>query len=913
MTVVVCALFFVSGAAALVFEALWFHQAGLAFGNGVWSAAITLAAFMAGLAAGNGLAARHGPRLRRPLRAYAALEVAIAAGGVAAVYGLPRVGAALAPTMGELATQPGVLGTLRFVGAFAVMLLPTTAMGATLPLLIRALLRVNPSFGSALGRLYGWNTIGAVAGVLTAELLLIERLGITGSAITAAALDLLVAGVALRLSTTIDPGAPEQPTRTSMLPTRWLLAAGLGGASMLALEVVWFRLLRLVQAGSALVFAVMVAVVLAGIGLGGLLAGRLSRRWPGMHRHVCLVGWVAGVAVVACYRLLWPTLLAVGGDQHHDMLRLVVYGGVLMLPTAILSGILFTWLGETVQEQVGLASRSTGLLTLANTTGAAMGSLVGGFVLLPMLGIESALALLASSYGALALLLPHPSRRHLIAAAAWGLAMLLFPRGHLEDTYFAHVLAPYRGQLVEVRQSPIQTAFLVRTDRFGAPFSYRLATDHHSMSSTDPLSQRYMKLFVWLPVALRPDPERALVISYGVGSTAKALVGTRSLRHIDVVDISRDILELSPRVHGDADPLTDPRVHVHVEDGRFFLQTSPERYDLVTGEPPPPKEAGVVNLYTREYFALLRGKLRPGGVASYWLPVHALTDSDTRAIMAAFCEVFDDCTLWSGGGLDWILLGTRELDHAPSIDAFSAPWRDPDLRVDLHDRGLETPAQLAALFLGGTADLRAWTTGVDPVTDDHPRRIGTDPVWVHTFSQFYADVMDPAQIPARFAASPFVARMLPPEARDDPPFEAQAIINGAHLPVYRTIRRWSGLDQILGDTSFEVPVLWLLGSDPIEQNILEARAVDPSDPAARYARAVGQLARRTPAALETLRGLREEPAAVPLLLYVACREGELDSLRELEAAYRAGRPDTDLLDVLDRRCPTQPPVVVGTP
>ncbi len=171
-----------------------------------------------------------------------------------------------------------------------------------------------------------------------------------------------------------------------------------------------------------------------------------------------------------------------------------------------------------------------------------------------------------------------------------------------------------------------------------------------------------MKLFVYLPVALHPDPRSALLISYGVGSTAKALTDTAGLETIDVVDTSRDVLEMNRIVYPDPGslPLADPRVRVHIEDGRFFLQTTSKRFDIITGEPPPPKHAGIVNLYTREYFALVRDRLREGGIATYWLPVHALTESDSKAILRAFCDVFEDCTLWDGSPLNWIMMGTRD-------------------------------------------------------------------------------------------------------------------------------------------------------------------------------------------------------------------------------------------------------------
>jgi spermidine synthase len=888
-------MFFGSGAAALVFETLWFHQAALAFGSGVWSAAVTLAAFMAGLALGNVWASRSAARVLRPLRFDAALELAVALGGSIVVVALPALGALLAPMMGGLAGSETALGLVRFTAVFVAILVPTTAMGATLPVLVRALVRANPDFASVLGSLYGWNTLGAVTGLLAAELLLIEAIGVRGSAVVAAVIDLAIAAAALRMR---EPSETPAPTpRSPKVPLRWLVAAALGGASMLALEVVWFRLLRLVHGGTTLVFALLVSLVLVGIGLGGLLAGRMSRRFPRAHEHVASVAFLAGIAVVIGFRSHWPIYLGVDAIERHDLPRLLVCGATLMLPVAVLSGVLFTWLGKAVDERLGVPARSAGLLTLANTMGAAIGSLVAGFVLLPLAGIEAAIAIAAAAYGCIGLLSLR-GRSWIAGAALWAVALASFPRGHLADTYFAAIAKRYGGEIVAVREGPIQTAFVVRRDRFGQPFSLRLATDHHSMSSTDPQSLRYMKLFVWLPLALGPAPRRALLISYGVGNTAAALVATKTLEHIDVVDISADILALSPILQSVADPLEDERVAAHVEDGRFFLQTTGETYDLITGEPPPPREASVVNLYTREYFGLVRARLSTGGMVSYWLPAHALSDDDTRAIMGAFCGVFEDCSLWSGAGLDWILIGTNGDAVAREAD----PFDDAAMRTEMAARGIEDPAQLVALFLAGPDDLRRWAAS--PVTDDFPRRIGNEPIWVHTFSKLYAEVMDPVRVRERFASSELLARWVPAaERRAAERFLAtNAAITAAFLPVYRTVDRWTELDTILGETELTTAPLWILRSDPIEQRLATSASSD--DPEVRLARAIGMVARRDPGALDGLTALTDDATVgattTVLAVFVACRAGDAGVVQRLRET--ATKVDAKLVTFLDRRC-----------
>src|SRR5262245_19200969 len=184
------AIFFASGAAALIFEVVWFHRAGLVFGNDLWSTTLVLSTYMGGLALGNALVVAYGHRIRQPLRTFAFLEAAVAVTGVAVTYGLPQLTRVLVPLFQQLSTHPQFSNGARSLIAFAALMLPTTAMGATLPDIVAALCRWETEFGSVIGRLYGWSTLGAVAGVVTTEILLLPRLGVAGTAWFAAALDI---------------------------------------------------------------------------------------------------------------------------------------------------------------------------------------------------------------------------------------------------------------------------------------------------------------------------------------------------------------------------------------------------------------------------------------------------------------------------------------------------------------------------------------------------------------------------------------------------------------------------------------------------------------------------------------------------------------------------------------------------
>ena len=846
MSLALSLLFFVSGAAALIFETLWFRQAGLSFGNGVWASSIVLGSFMAGLALGNGLAAWAGGRILRPIRFYAAVEAVIAISGVALVWLLPRLGEFLAPLLQTLEGAPLLLNFFRLGSGFLLLLVPATAMGATLPLLVKALLAHDTNFGAALGRLYGWNTLGAVVGALAGEGVLLEGVGIYGTAFVAGALDLGAALGALALARTLEAqistATAPSPARLTVTALRCCAAAFVAGGIFLAFEVVWFRFLSLFVWPTPVTFALMLAVVLSGIGLGGFAGGRSLRRFPDAHAHARTLAFAAGVVSVASYGGFALVVEPYGLSYLQKPRHILWLSAALMLPLSLVTGCLFTWIGAALDRVVSPETRSAGWLVLANTLGAGLGSLLAGFVLLPFLGMSVSFLVLAAMYGGVALSLPgRPAEREsrvpralgYAAAAGYGLALLLFPLDAMEDRYLARVVERYSigrdVELVARREGRTETIQYMAEPYLGERLYLRMLTDGFSMSASDERGRRYMKLYVWWPVALAEPPQSALLISFGVGSTAKALTDTKSLFHIDVVDISREVLDLASVVFPDdaENPLHDPRVTVHVDDGRYFLRSTSRRYDLITGEPPPPKMSGIVNLYTREYFELVYDHLNEGGIHTYWLPVHSLTVADAKSIIAAYCAVFEDCSLWNGNGLDWMLVGTRGARWHRSAERLRAFFEDPEVRPELVATGIERPEQLGALFLADADGLRARVADVPPLTDAWPKRLSSDPGTGHR-SAFLA-WMEPDAAHAAFLASAFVRKLWPPELDEAAAraFAWQRVINGIssrERVETSLVERIRDLHRVLTTTDLETLPLWLMGSGSDQQRIVRARA-----------------------------------------------------------------------------------------
>jgi len=921
-----------SGAAGLIFQIVWLYECGLAFGNSLWAATIVLSSFMGGLALGNALVARFDRPQTRSLRFYAVLEFVVGMSGLALTYALPLVSRVLGPLTAAIGTDLWLVNLVRLGAAFAILVVPATAMGATLPVAVGAICPDPERFGRVLGHLYGWNTLGAVGGVVCAELLLVRYAGVKGAAWTAATLDFAAAAIAVRLGVRAPAPAGRTPARRAPADkkepppsTTWPLlgAAFLAGGALVALEVVWFRFLTMYVLSTTLAASLMLATVLAGIGLGGLAASLWLRRRPGAAVHAAIVALVAGCLTVWAYAAFgWST----SGTQIAAWPHVLWLAAALTAPTSLLSGMLFTLLGDAIEramavEACDVQSRATAWLTLANTAGAMCGPPFAAFVLLPAVGMEGAFFALALVYLAVAALaigiglrgvLVRPRRALIAAGVVFALTFVRFPFGSMRDRYFvrsAHAYAGDGSTMVAVREGASNTVFLMRQAWLGKPVYDRLITDGFSMSGTAVQGMRYMRAFAYWPMLLHLAPlKRALVVCYGVGVTAQAVDDIASLDSIDVVEISRDVVAMSDVIYaGRRPPLDDPRVRLHIEDGRHFLQTTADRYDLITGEPPPPRTPGAVNIYTREYFQLLYDRLAEGGIATYWVPV-ARPDpgTDVDTIIRAFCDVFDDCSLWNATPFDFMLVGTRHAQGPLSEEQFARPWVTPGLEARLREIGFEQPEEIGATFLGDRSYLRELTNVTPPLVDDYPQRLVpapsrpslSDPGYGsdRAVAEHYQSVIDPERARRRFLSSAFIRRLWPERLvpRTEQAFAYQRIVNRVFWEGGKPMRQIEDLHFLLTKTSLRTLPLWCLGSDEAKQRIAETAADAPG--ATAYARALRAFTGRGYRAASDYLAEAERlgvggPTVRALHAYALCLAGDLEGARSLARGIQPADAD----------------------
>jgi hypothetical protein len=411
------------------------------------------------------------------------------------------------------------------------------------------------------------------------------------------------------------------------------------------------------------------------------------------------------------------------------------------------------------------------------------------------------------------------------------------------------------------------------------------------MSATNPYGQRYMRLFAYLPLAFRPQSEDVLLISYGCGVTADAFLHGSHVKRMDVVDISKEVFALADFYSSISysNPLRDPRVRAVVQDGRFFLQASPRQYDIISGEPPPPKVAGSVNLYTEQFFSLMNSRLKEGGIASFWLPINQLKVEEAKAILRAFHNAFPNSSVWAGPNQDWIMMGIKGPGRSVSEEEIRRLWREPATGADLSRIGIEVPQQLGALFLMDGEEIDRITHDVAPLTDNYPKRLSDAP-WddeaSHRFAMTYMEALPALQ---RFLHSSLVSAVWP-ETLNQSMESFFVIRESRYLSDRMGSNKLAELDLYLRHSGLRIPVLEVLRSDGFRLAIAERVAKKSQTPPLETIPDLigGALARRDIKGAIQLLETKNDRGVFSLndtflLTYLYCLNGDVEKAEALAA------------------------------
>lgn len=705
---VLFALFYVSGIAGLIYQVLWLRRLSLIFGVTVYAASTVLAAFMAGLAIGSALSSRVLRRGLSPLMAFGIAEILVGITGLLSPV-LLDVASALYSALHQSGTDSlTVLTVARLLSSFAILVVPTAMMGVTLPLLSAAV-----AMPSRIGVLYGVNTLGAMTGTLLSGMILIPAIGIQNAFLLAASLNVAVGLIAMWMArAAANPavaGHHGPPSATavseqvvfnsSRIDERSLLVVvAVSGFASLGLEIVWFRLMLQFVIATTQAFTAMLATVLAGIAVGGLIAAWLLRR---ARDHAPTLGVVQGLTGLAAAGsmtfLLWTV------EQGWRTMALWPAVIIAIFPSALFMGVGFPL-------ALGMAGHArVGPLYAVNVAGAIAGSLAAGFVLLPRIGSVNALIVLAGLLVLSGLWLMLARRRWLAAAAV--VAAFVYLANDFPDPFKIAINRRYRDNLMEFwRHEGPQTAVSVRASQF----QHVLYLDGLHQANDQPEMVRLHRAIGHLPMVLHGDPRQVLVVGMGGGATPGA-VSQYPRAQVQIVELAEGVRQAAQFFrHVNYDLLARPNVHVRIDDGRNFLALTDRRFDVVTADIIQPGHAGAGHVYSREYFTLVKNALDDDGIALQWIGHRPRVEYSL--IMRTFLDVFPDATLWYDANF---MVGTRRpLRVEPG--ALDRLRRDPVTREALDAVGLTGFDVLRSWYTGSAREMRAFVGDGPILTDDRP-------------------------------------------------------------------------------------------------------------------------------------------------------------------------------------------------
>ncbi len=762
-------LFFLSGATGLVYQLLWVRVLYQAFGSTVQSVTTVVAAYMGGLGLGAWLIGRWADRHPRPAALYGWLEVAIGVFGVASPLVLALSHQAWIAAAQGLSLGPTASIALRFGLAALVLFIPTTLMGATLPVLTRA---VSDGEGGALkhelGKLYGLNTLGAVAGTMAAGFFLIEHVGIRYSlwltAFTNVGLGIAAVGLA-RGFNPLAPAprsvAPLAKSAAAANPLRRVALILLAVTAFVALlnEIAWTRVLVMVIGGSTYAFTLVLGVFLLGIGVGSAVVARRSGAFANTAAAAAAAQGLtaAGAALLIGLTSLLPSyiikIFGIPGLQAPGRLALfgLAIGAVVLLPSVGM-GMTFPLLAELASGGRRSSGRAgdVGRAYAVNTVGSILGAVLTGFVLVVTLGtdltLRAGVALNAIAALMLAFLaargVPEGSAEHrrlripLLLATGLGClgvaAVMVMPRWNTEEMDIAPAIygrdlrTPKAIQQFLSHTGSRQLAFQegrnATVSVWESDQSRALAVNG-KVDASDVGDMDTQVMLALAPLAARPGATSAFVIGYGAGVTVGTLADAPGMRRVRVAEIEPAVLAMSSffsHVNGDA--LARPTVSAVVDDARSALQLEPEKFDIIVSEPSNPWVAGIATLYTPEFLGMARDRLTPGGVFCQWIQLYQLPIPVVAGIVENVRQAFPHVEVWMASPHDILVLGSLQ----PFVydDKWLSQLTGPGAPLEERARewvGMRNPQDHFGRFLLGPRGVRALTARAGLVhTDDRP-------------------------------------------------------------------------------------------------------------------------------------------------------------------------------------------------
>ncbi len=752
--------FFLSGAAGLIYEVVWTRMLTQIFGNTTYAIATVLAAFMAGLAVGSYVFGRIADRGKNDFLLYGILEAGVGLYGIAVPWLFLAGRHIYIPLYHLNESAPFVFNLMLFVLSFFLLVLPTMLMGATLPVLSRFFVRSYAQIGRRVGDLYGMNTLGAVLGAAVSGYYLIQTFGMRRTVFIAAGLNLTIAliifmvdrlrdkGAVAAAAPIVEAAAPSGEIAAERSGLEWILlvAFGLSGMAALVYENAWTRALTLVIGSSIYSFTTMLVTFLVGLALGGFLYGRLMGDREVRLTTFGVIEILVGLSALATIPLfgklplIFLRLMLGFGDSFNLFLAIQVFTAalVMFLPTLLL-GMTFPLVARLFTQSVYRVGSSVGTSYAANTVGAIIGAFAGGFIFIPLIGVQNSimLAVVLNLLIGWMLMVADPrlskTPRVAIGAAVLAGIVLIYTGTPVWDrSIMTSGVTVYSDRYESLHTDSLRAEEMRRDDILyykegltatvsvhqsaGSEYKYFRTNGKIDGSYGDALSQL---MTGYIPMLLRPKGgERAAVIGLGTGMTTRA-VSAFPIKEVEVLEIEPAMREATTFFNDkNGKILENPKVHLIPTDGRNYILATPKKYDVIAAEPSNPWIAGIANLYTREFYSAIKSKLTPDGVFAQWFHNYSMSPDDFKMVFHTFTDAFPYVTVWGMKESDFLMVGTmqEQVFRYPELKEVYA--KNETLKSDFEDLGLSDPYAVLGFYRMSRQGAVAFAEGASFNTDD---------------------------------------------------------------------------------------------------------------------------------------------------------------------------------------------------
>lgn len=721
--IVVIFCFGLSGFAALLYQTAWLSKLAVIFGTSHIAVSTVLAAYMAGLALGSAIAAKYAYLIKRPVLVYGLLEAIIGISALLVPFLLEAAQALLVILYGN---QPDPVPAHAFaqtlyylVTTFVILAIPTSAMGATLPLLSRYVINEDNQVGPRIGILYGINTVGAAIGSLTAGFLLLPNLGLTGTLISGAIINLLVFILAFYLARSADEQkliVPIHPKPEQLAKIQWIMPVMLvSGIVSFTLEVLWTRLLSHVFGGTVYAFAIMLSCFLSGIALGGFIAGRLAKQQKNSSLY-----FAGSQLLIAIISYLSYSLLDNWLPSGSGLVMKAVYAFTIIVPSAIFIGITYPLAVRIGTSSADETANVAGRIYAWNTVGAIVGALLAGFIILPELGFGLTIKTTMIISTSLALIATLVSKQRWLPAIASSVFVLLvaifwiFP-GRPDQLIYSHIGEEKnwgKEHFYGVGQSA--TILMREADGFFYLSSNGLSESSIGRKGMPPfnLSQKWLS---GLPALSRPNSSSMLIVGFGGGVAIEGI--PPHIKDIDVIELEPMVIRANQSVISERgiDPLADTRVNLIINDARNAMTLTNKRYDIIVSQPSHPWTGGASHLYTSEFLALSKAHLNKGGVFLQWINSQFLDEKLLKTLMATLVEQFDHIELYQPERQVLLFLASDE-----PLDVWTGTTIALEQNQSHYNKmGLRAIEDVAAMMTLDESGVKAFAINGVVNTDDH--------------------------------------------------------------------------------------------------------------------------------------------------------------------------------------------------